>query len=155
MITFTQASFEDLGEILEIQKAAYLSEAELYHEIVIPPMTQTLKEVQEEYTNSTFYKLVDKSNVIGSVRVHQSKDTCYINKLCVLPNVQGQGYGGLIMNEVEKNATTCTRFELFTGHRSMKNLNFYIRLGYRAFKQEIINDSLTLIYMEKIKMGAA
>ncbi len=155
MIQLQVASFEDLAEILELQKAAYQSEAELYREIVIPPMTQTLSELQEEYSNNTVYKLVYNANIVGSVRVDQSNDTCYINKLCVHPSVQGQGYGRLMMNEVERQAMTCTRFELFTGHRSLRNLNFYKRLGYTEFKQVMVNDSLTLIYMEKVNVGGS
>jgi len=150
-INIHKASYDDLEEILELQKSAYVSEAGLYSEIVIPPMKQSLSEIQEEYEDNHFYKLVIDSSIIGSVRVRHSHDTCYINKLCVHPQYQGQGFGRLLMEEAERRAVTCRRFELFTGHRSARNRNFYKNLGYREFKEEIVNDFLTLIYMDKVK----
>ena len=150
MINIQKARFEDLEDILELQQTAYLSEAELYKEIVIPPLIQTISEIQEEYITSVFYKIVSHSKMIGSVRVSYSNDTCNINKLCVHPRHQGQGIGRLMMREVE-NVMDCRRFELFTGHRSTRNLNFYESLGYRRFKQEPQNEALTLIYLVKFK----
>jgi GNAT superfamily N-acetyltransferase len=111
-------------------------------------MKQSLVELQEEYADHTFYKLVIGSAIMGSVRVRIENDICYINKLCVHPDVQGRGYGAKLMNEVEQLAV-CKRFELFTGHRSTKNIEFYNRLGYVMYKEQMINDSLTLIHMYK------
>lgn len=37
-----RASLEDAKEILELQKLAYVSEAEIYNDYSIPPMMQTL-----------------------------------------------------------------------------------------------------------------
>ena len=36
-----RASFEDAKEILDLQKLAYVSEAEIYNDYSIPPLTQT------------------------------------------------------------------------------------------------------------------
>jgi len=148
-IKILKASFEDLKEILEIQKKAYSSEAVIYSEIIIPPMKQSLLEIQDEYKDTTFYKLVNDSTIIGSVRVTLMNDICYINKLCVHPNFQGRGFGPLLMDEAEKRTGACKRFELFTGHRSTKNRDFYKRLGYKEYKEHVVNDFLTLIYMFK------
>jgi hypothetical protein len=41
------------------------------------------------------------------------------------------------------------RFELFTGHLSVKNLILYERLGYREFKRQKAGDRLTLVFFEK------
>jgi hypothetical protein len=43
----------------------------------------------------------------------------------------------------------CARFELFTGHKSEKNIHIYKKLGYKNFKTDKITDNLNLIYMEK------
>ena len=41
------------------------------------------------------------------------------------------------------------RFQLFTGHKSAGNIRMYERAGYRAFRQEKVNEKVTLVFMEK------
>lgn len=41
------------------------------------------------------------------------------------------------------------QYELFTGHKSEKNLYLYKKLGYTEFKREKVNDNLTLVYLKK------
>jgi len=48
------ASIEDASEILSLQKVCYQSEAEIYRDYNIPPLIQTLEEIDPnlEYTSS-------------------------------------------------------------------------------------------------------
>jgi len=54
------------------------------------------------------------------------------------------------MKEIENIFKECERFELFTGHKSEKNLYLYQKLGYKIFKNEKITDNLSFIYFGKI-----
>jgi hypothetical protein len=54
------------------------------------------------------------------------------------------------MNYVE-TLVSSQRFELFTGHKSKKNIHFYNHLGYKIFRSEIVSDNLTLVFMEKFR----
>ena len=56
-----KAEFSDLEEILQLQKLTYKSEAELYNDFNIPPLVQTLKEVEEEFKTE---KLTENLNLI-------------------------------------------------------------------------------------------
>ena len=65
----TKAQQKDLEEILKLQHLAYQSEAALFGNKDIPPLTQTLDEVIEEYNEGLVLKMTDGSGVIiGSVR---------------------------------------------------------------------------------------
>ncbi|MDR3000476.1 MAG: hypothetical protein LBU89_04340 [Fibromonadaceae bacterium] len=44
-----KAIFEDLAEILALQKLAYLSEAKLHNNYSIKPLLQTLDELEKEF----------------------------------------------------------------------------------------------------------
>ncbi len=55
----------------------------------------------------------------------------------------------MLMAYIEKYHPGVERFELFTGHRSVRNLYLYRKLGYSEFKREKINDSLVFVFMEK------
>ena len=90
----TKATKEDLSEILQLQYLSYQSEAKLLNNFDIPPLKQTLQEVQNEYDNGTRLKVLDDNNrIIGSVRGYIENGTLYIGKLFVHPFWQGKGIG--------------------------------------------------------------
>lgn len=143
------AAIEDAEQILELQKLAYQSEAEIYQDYNIPPLTQTISEIKEEFDNLTFLKAVDDIKIIGSVRAHSDGDSCFIGRVIVHPDSQGKGIGTRLMNAIEEHFADIRRYELFTGTRSAANIRFYDRLGYKPFKEMAVNESLSLVFMEK------
>lgn len=54
------------------------------------------------------------------------------------------------MTEIESMHRDVTRFELFTGSSSIKNLHLYHKLGYQEFRQDSLNSQVELVYLEKI-----
>ena len=151
MKNITRASIEDAATILELQKLAYQSEAQLYNDFSIPPLTQTLEELRSNFAHAVFLKAENEGEIIGSVKGHQASDTCYIERLIVHPNYQGQGIGTALMEQIELCFEQAERFELFTGHKSERNVHLYERLGYRTFKSEEITKTLSFVFMEKHK----
>ncbi len=143
------AKRENASEILALQKLAYRSEAEIYNDFSIPPLTQTLEELLGEFETHTVFKALLDTDLVGSVRTRVKGTTCYVGRLIVHPRVQNQGVGSLLMAYIEKYHPGVERFELFTGHRSVRNLYLYRKLGYSEFKREKINDSLVFVFMEK------
>ncbi len=118
-----KAEFSDLEEILLLQKLAYKSEAELYDDFSILPLVQTLKEVEEEFENHVFLKVVENEKIIGSVRALLiNSKTCYIGKLIVHPEFQNQGIGTNLIREIESIFKDCQKFELITGHKSRQKI---------------------------------
>jgi epoxyqueuosine reductase QueG/N-acetylglutamate synthase-like GNAT family acetyltransferase len=138
----------DLAEIMDLQKLAYRSEAEIYHNFAIPPLVQTLKNLEQEAAGSIVLKVVENRQIIGSVRAYVKDGTCHIGKLIVHPDCQNKGIGKKLLLAVEK-CFKGVRYELFTGHQSAKNLALYKKLGYKSFRAEKINDDLQFVYMEK------
>ena len=145
-----RAEFEDLPEILELQYLAYQSEAALFGSKDIPPLKETLEEVQEEYKKGTVLKLVtDEGEIIGSVRAYEKDGTAYIGKLMVHPEHRCKGYGSMLLNEIEKHFPG-KRYELFTSTRSVDNIRLYEKNGYRIFDRKEIDAELVFVYMEKL-----
>ncbi|MBR3465460.1 MAG: GNAT family N-acetyltransferase [Clostridiales bacterium] len=150
MSKIIRAEFEDLPEILELQYLAYQSEAALFGSKDIPPLKETLEEVQEEYKKGTVLKLVtDEEEIIGSVRAYEKNGTAYIGKLMVHPDNRCKGYGSMLLNEIEKYYPG-KRYELFTSTRSVDNIRLYEKNGYRIFDRKEIDAELVFVYMEKL-----
>ena len=144
-----RASVEDAGEILALQKLAYVSEAEIYHDFTIPPLTQTPEQMEEDFEKQHVLKAVMDGKIVGSVRAHVNENTCYVGRLIVHPEFRNQGIGTLLMKNIEGCFSGAARFELFTGHLSEGNLRLYRRLGYARFAEKPVNERLTLVFLEK------
>ena len=143
------ATIEDLEQILELQKNCYLEEAALYDDFEIPPLTQTLDGIKSDYEKERFLKIESEGTIIGSVRGCLEEGTCKIGRLIVDKNFRNNGLGKQLMKEIEFQFDSAQRFELFTGHKSDRNLSLYTKLGYSEFKKKHINEKLKLIFLEK------
>ncbi|MDD3894995.1 MAG: GNAT family N-acetyltransferase [Syntrophomonadaceae bacterium] len=138
----------DLEEILNLQKLAYRSEAAIYNDYGIAPLTQTLEEIRDEATRCIILKAVEDRKIVGSVRAYEKDGTCYIGKLIVAPDYSNRGIGKKLMGAIEK-CFEGVRYELFTGHLSEKNLALYQKLGYKSYKTIKVSEVLQLVYMQK------
>ena len=148
-MSIVKADREDLEKILQLQFLAYQSEAALFGSLDIPPLRQTLEDVQQEYHSGTILKMItEDGTIIGSVRAREENGTVYIGKLMVHPDRQGRGYGTRLLNEIE-NCFPGKRYELFTSTRSKANIRLYERNGYRIFDRRPVRDELVFVYLEK------
>ena len=145
------ARIDDAEDILSLQKLAYLSEAEIYGDFRISPLVQTLDEMKDNFSSHVFLKATVDGRIIGSIRAFEKDGTCYVGRLIVHPDFQNRGIGTKLLEEIETLFMACGGFELFTGHRSEKNIHIYEKLGYKAFKAEKATDNLNLVFYEKLK----
>ncbi|AUP79467.1 GNAT family N-acetyltransferase [Flavivirga eckloniae] len=143
------AKKEDLEQILELQKACYLEEAELYNDFEIPPLTQTLDSIKSDYEKERFLKIEYEGKIVGSVRGYLEDGTCKIGRLIVDKNLRNNGLGKRLIKEIESQFDSAQRFELFTGYKSKRNLSLYNKLGYSEFQKRRINEKLEFIFLEK------
>jgi GNAT superfamily N-acetyltransferase len=148
-VIIEQASLEDAAAVLALQKTAYRSEAEIYGDHSIPPLTQTLDELEADFGNQLILKASVEGRVVGSVRGCAEGGTCFIGRLVVYPEFQNRGIGTQLMEEIETRFGHAERFELFTGDKSEHNLRFYRKRGYEVFKSESVTRNLRLVYLEK------
>jgi ribosomal protein S18 acetylase RimI-like enzyme len=147
-----KAKVEDLNEILELQKLAFLAEAHIYNNHHLPPLEQTIENIREEINEKIFLKACENNKIIGSVRASISDaNTCYVGRLVVHPEFQNRGVGGQLMKEIEKYFPAAKRFELFTGNKSKKNIYLYKKMGYQIIREVDSDMEIKLVYMEKLQ----
>ena len=137
-----KAEAADFPEIFELQHLAYLSEAQIYNDYTIQPLTQSVEEAAVDFQSGLVLKAVSNvdGRIIGSVRAHQvegSMDSIQIGKLMVHPDFQNQGLGRHLLQAIEAEFAESTRqFELFTGAHSEKNITLYEKSGYSKYTPE-------------------
>jgi ribosomal protein S18 acetylase RimI-like enzyme len=151
--TVTPAVLDDMPEILSLQKLCYQSEAALHDDYNIPPLLQTLDDIRVEFSRKIFLKFCSGKQIVGSVRGSIDSGTCYVGRLIVHPDFQNRSIGSALLRAIESQFPKAERYELFTGHKSEKNLHLYKARGYRIFKTERVNAKLTMVFLEKVYGG--
>jgi ribosomal protein S18 acetylase RimI-like enzyme len=148
-----RATVDDAEEILKLQKLAYRSEAEIYGDYDIPPLTQTIEDIRDQFRNHIILKAVCGRVIVGTVRAYEGNGTCHIGRLAVRPDSQNQGIGNALMKAIEAYYNP-EHFELFTGSKSEKNIYLYKKLGYTVcISGRHGCGDIEVYYMEK-KYGA-
>ncbi|MEV0810382.1 GNAT family N-acetyltransferase [Micromonospora sp. NPDC050200] len=145
------AGVVDAGEILTVQRAAYVSEAQHYTDPFLPPLTETLDEVRTVLAGPTIVLAARAGHrLVGSVRARVADDTAHVGRLSVAPDQQGRGVGSRLLGAVESAcAGRAVRLELFTGAESAGNLRFYRRHGYRVVGHRPDQNGVRLAVLEK------
>jgi ribosomal protein S18 acetylase RimI-like enzyme len=145
----------DAGEILTVQRAAYVTEAQLHGDPFLPPLVESIDQVRTTIGGSIVLKAMLGTRLAGSVRGRINDRTCLVGRLSVAPDLQGRGIGRALMRaleaEAEGQADACV---LFTGHLSESNLRLYRRLGYGETHRERVADHLMLVHMRKPLVAA-
>ncbi|MER7953489.1 GNAT family N-acetyltransferase [Streptomyces sp. NPDC096030] len=154
-VTISAADAQDAEHILKLQYLCYQSEAELYGDYSIEPLTQTLDALRAELAQG--HALVARlgDEIVASVRARADEaGTVRIAKLIVHPRMQRHGLGGRLLDAIEGRfaadpVPAAKRYQLFTGHRSEGNLRLYRSKGYEQVAAREIGPRLTLVTLEK------
>lgn len=149
METIELASVEDAEAILRLQQLAYQSEARFYQDWSLPPLTQTLDSLRQEFSCSVVLKALWGQLLVGSVRARQEGDLCTVHRLIVHPDYQRRGIGSRLLRAIEDHFPAASRFELFTGSQSLSNLRLYQRYGYSITHTRPLSPNVTLVFLSK------
>ena len=141
---------EDGGELLTLQRAAFVTEAQLYGDPMLPALVETLPELLAAVQRGPALTARDDGRLVGSVRARVTDGVLHVGRLVVAPDQQGRGIGRSLLAEVERGAGPhVATAALFTGHRSVGNLRLHARAGYVEQRRERVDDDLTFVHLAK------
>jgi predicted N-acetyltransferase YhbS len=116
----------DEGEILTLQRAAYVAEAQLYSDASLPALTQTYEELAAELRSDLALKATMGHRIVGSIRARFKGTVLHIGRLIVAPDLQGHGIGTRLLAAIEREAAgKVDRYMLFAGRLSRANIRLY------------------------------
>jgi GNAT superfamily N-acetyltransferase len=149
-LTFAEAHVADAGEILTVQRAAYVSEALLYNTVSFSAFAETLDEIGAAIGDGGVFVARLGPRVVGAVRGVLDGRDCEVARLVVAPDMQRRGIGARLVEIVEQAfAPEADRFWLSTGTRSEGNIRLYEKAGYVAYRTRPVSDTVTVVYLEK------
>jgi len=141
----------DAGEVLTLQRAAFVQEALIYDTVRLPPLTQTLDELGAELVENLGCVAHERGRMIGAARARVDGGLLLIGRIAIAPDAQGRGIGTRLLDAVEERGRQagCREAELFTGSLSEANLRLYRRTGYRESGRVEGDDGIEQVFLRK------
>lgn len=147
----------DAGEVLTLQRAAYVTEAQAHDDLALPALAQSLDDLSAELGSDDVtaygFRAEPAGRLLAAVRVRFSGEggrVAHVGRLAVVPDRQGQGLGTRLLAAVEERLPDLVEeLRLFTGERSHGNLRLYRRLGYVETHREPLPAGYHLVHLSK------
>jgi ribosomal protein S18 acetylase RimI-like enzyme len=143
---------QDVGELLTVQRAAFLRDAQLYRDPFLPSLTQTEEGIRNEMLDPNRVFLVAKygARLVGSVRAVRKDRTAHISRLMTAPDLEGRGIGGSLLKAIEtRMSSDVDVVELSTGKKSVANIEMYRRHGYVICGESLDDAGIPIVTMSK------
>lgn len=139
---------DDAGEVLTVQRAAFVSEAAIYGSVDMPPLTQTLAELEAELRSESGLVARIDGRLVGAIRFVERDDMLLIGRIAIAPDMQGEGIGRMLLEAAEKSSSADVA-ELFTGSLSEANLRLYEACGYEEHERIPDGDGTEQVFLRK------
>jgi GNAT superfamily N-acetyltransferase len=149
-ITYRRLGPELAGELLTVQRAAFLSEARTYASLDIPPLTETLEDLRRELTSNITIGAFLGQRVVGGARLTLEGEIGWISRVAVAPDLQGNGIGSGLLEALEAAAPPgVRRFQLGAGAKSAANIVMYEARGYKEVSRTLDSAGIELVIMAR------
>ena len=139
---------EDAGEVLTVQRAAFVSEALIYGTVDMPPLVQTLDELEAELREADGWVARIDGRLVGAIRTREEAELLLIGRLAIAPDQQGSGIGQALLEAAETHSRAAEA-ELFTGSLSEANIRLYERCEYVETQRIDQGDGIQEVFLRK------
>lgn len=141
----------DAGEVLTLQRAAFVSEALIYGDPDMPPLTQSLEELESELRENIGCVALRGSRIVGALRGRIDGELLLIGRISIAPDQQGSGVGSALLAAAEERGARAgaREAELFTGSLSAANIRLYEREGYRESQRVDEGGGIEQVFLRK------
>jgi len=142
---------DETGELLTLRRAAFVTEAQQYGDPHIPPLTQTMDELEQDLQREDVVTLGawQGHRLVGSIRVLIEDKKATLGRFAVAPDLQGQGFGTqLLLAILPYLPDGIEEVWVFTGRDSVQNIALYAKHGYEHQHDQTAGD-LTYAFLRK------
>jgi len=141
----------DAGELLTLQRSAFLAEARINASLDLPPLTQTLDELAASLLTPDVVLVARAGHrIVASVRGTLRDDgTWWVSRLMVAPDQQRRGIGSALLSRVLALAPPDAPAGLLTGAASRRNLDLYRRTGFRVVEQGVDEAGVPVVTLRR------
>lgn len=133
--------------VLKIQKAAYKIEAERIGYDKIPPLQESLSELQA--SNEIFYGYYLDNILVGLLSFKVKDYILDIHRMAVHPTFFRRGIANSFLQFIEKNKYGAKKIIVSTGKENTPAIHLYLKNGYIKIGESEISKGIYLTNFEK------
>lgn len=123
---------DDAPEVTVLQRCCWVDEAVANGTTAVPALRESLEEVREWLSTWEATGLWRDGRLLGMVRTRPVETDWHLGRLAVVPDLRGRGLGRWLLRAAEAEAEpACRRALLFTGAKSLGNIELYRSEGYQ------------------------
>jgi NAD(P)H-dependent FMN reductase/GNAT superfamily N-acetyltransferase len=124
---------DDAPQVTVLQRCCWVDEAVLNDRLDIPALHESLTDVRDWLTDWHTTGIWLDGRLVGMVRFRTDGTDMFLGRLAVVPDLRGQGLGRWLLRATEAAATEqgLHRILLFTGAKSLRNIDLYGSEGYQ------------------------
>lgn len=123
---------DDAPEVTVLQRCCWVEEAVTNDTLAIPALHESLAEVRDWLASWHTTGIWLDGRLLGMVRARRVDTDWHVGRLAVVPDLRGRGLGRWLLRAAEAGAEPeCRRILLFTGAKSVRNIDLYHGEGYR------------------------
>jgi GNAT superfamily N-acetyltransferase len=146
-----RATLGDAAELLTLQRACWVQEAQANDTLDIPALHESLADVEADLRRWDTWVARSAGRLVGSARGRLDGDVWHIGRLMAAPDLQGRGIGRQLLAHIEQVAPPeAASYSLFTGSRSEANLRRYRRAGYRVGRAIDAPEGVTVLTKRRV-----
>jgi NAD(P)H-dependent FMN reductase/GNAT superfamily N-acetyltransferase len=124
---------DDAPEVTVLQRCCWVDEAVANDTMAIPALHESLEEVRDWLATWHTTGIWLDGRLLGMVRARHVDTDWHVGRLAVVPDLRGQGLGRWLLRTAEAGAQPdCRRILLFTGAKSLRNIDLYHSEGYQS-----------------------
>nr|MDT0663583.1 GNAT family N-acetyltransferase [Micromonospora sp. DSM 115978] len=172
-VTVRRARPDDAGQVLVLQRAAYVLDAQLYLDPMIEPLTETFEDVRAAVVDAEAVLLVAAAGdrVVGFVRGRIVRDrgdrgerrdpgkcdrdrvdraSCRVDRLAVAPDWQGIGVGSALVARIEAEVVgVVDQLLADEADRGQARVRLFLRHGFVEAYRDAAGPDRVRIFLRK------
>ncbi|MFC4024694.1 GNAT family N-acetyltransferase [Oceanobacillus longus] len=133
-------------QVFNIVIPSYMVEAEIIGSYEIPPLKDTIDNLQQCGENFFGYYLEDE--LCGAIAIKVENDEIDIHSLIVHPKHFKKGIAQMLLDYIESKFVVGT-IKVGTASKNIPAVSFYKKNGFQKIKEVIISEQLCLTSFEK------
>jgi NAD(P)H-dependent FMN reductase/GNAT superfamily N-acetyltransferase len=136
---------EDASEVTVLQRCCWVDEAVVNDTMAISALHESLEEVREWLANWHTTGIWLDGRLLGMVRTRPIETDWHLGRLAVVPDLRGRGLGRWLLRTAEAaTGPDCRRILLFTGAKSLRNIDLYESEGYQSASLASLDGTICL-----------
>lgn len=130
-------------DVIDLQKASYIVEAQLMNFYEIPPLKDTIDSIKK--SDETFYGFYIENNLCGLISYKLEEKILDIYRVAVHPKYFRKGIARKLIQHIEDINPKVEKVIVSTGAKNEPAIRLYLSLGFQTIKTV---EALKAVYIQ-------